>query len=270
MPRKKKQDTPMIATLEEEISTEQQQNVQDTPEVIDEQEISTEVEQQNNQDRVPTIHDVEWTDYVLSFLTEDEKIMGNPTTDGLRRVFEQVMNCEIIQSDSKVVQCPSRENEMRATVEFMLSFKINNATLHSFEIKSVSGSADVYWGNCDKIFRNHPVAVAETRAEGRALRRALRLRKVVAAEEIATEIEDHPDGNNINKITSNQINFIDVMAQRLNINVVKLLEVNNLAKENVYDMLHEEAVAIIRHLSKHQQNFADIPEEILGYSSDWK
>ena len=248
MPRKKKED--MTTTTEREISTE--------------------VEQQNEQDRKPTIHDIEWTDYVLSFLTEDEKIMGNPTTDGLRRVFERVMNCEILESASKVVQTPSRENEMRATVEFTLVFKPDYVPSAFTDTRSVTGCADVYWGNCDKIFRNHPVAVAETRAEGRALRRALRLRKVVAAEEIATEIEDHPDGNNINKITSNQINFIDVMAQRLNINVVRLLEVNNLAKENVYDMLHEEAVAVIRHLSKHQQNFADIPEEILGYSSDWK
>ena len=57
---------------------------------------------------IPTIHDIEWTDYVLSFLTDDEKIMGNPTTDGLRRIFEKVMDCQIIESESKVVQCPSR------------------------------------------------------------------------------------------------------------------------------------------------------------------
>ena len=219
---------------------------------------------------VPTIHDVEWTDYVLSFLTDDEKIMGNPTTDGLRRIFEKVMDCQIVESESKVVQCPSRENEMRATVQFALTFKPNVSNTAFIDSRSVSGCADVYWGNCDKVFRNHPVAVAETRAEGRALRRALRLRKVVAAEEIATEIEDHPDANTINKITNNQINFIDVMAQRLNINVVKLFKDHKLEQENVYDVLHQEAVDVIRSLSKYQQNISEIPENILDYSSDWK
>ena len=233
------------------------------------------LDQQLEEKLVPTIHDIEWTDYVLSFLTEDEKIMGNPTTDGLRRIFEKVMECEITDCDTTVVQSPSRENEMRATVTHTLTYIFNRehpeGSKTSFlNSRSVTGAADVYWGNCDKVFRNHPVAVAETRAEGRALRRALRLRKVVAAEEVASEIEDHPDGNNINKISSNQINFIDVMAQRLNINVNKLFESSNLVYENIYDILHEEAVDVIRLLSKYQQNIADIPEEILSYSNDWK
>ena len=228
------------------------------------------LDQQPEEKIIPAIHDIEWTDYVLSFLTDDEKIMGNPTTDGLRRIFEKVMDCQIIESESKVVQCPSRENEMRATVQFALTFKPNVSNTAFIDSRSVSGCADVYWGNCDKVFRNHPVAVAETRAEGRALRRALRLRKVVAAEEIATEVEDHPDANTINKITNNQINFIDVMSQRLNINVNKLFKQNGLVKENIYDTLHEEAVNIIRKLSYYQQNLSEITEELQGYTSNWR
>jgi hypothetical protein len=219
---------------------------------------------------IPTIHDIEWTDYVLSFLTDDEKIMGNPTTDGLRRIFEKVMDCQIIESESKVVQCPSRENEMRATVQFALTFKPNVSNTTFIDSRSVSGCADVYWGNCDKVFRNHPVAVAETRAEGRALRRALRLRKVVAAEEIATEIEDHPDANTINKITNNQINFIDVLSQRLNIDVLKLLEKLDISCDNVYNIEHEHAISVIRKLNSFQQDTSSISENIIGYNPEWK
>jgi hypothetical protein len=219
---------------------------------------------------IPTIHDIEWTDYVLSFLTDDEKIMGNPTTDGLRRIFEKVMDCQIIESESKVVQCPSRENEMRATVQFALTFKPNVLNTTFIDSRSVSGCADVYWGNCDKVFRNHPVAVAETRAEGRALRRALRLRKVVAAEEIATEIEDHPDANTINKITNNQINFIDVLSQRLNIDVLKLLEKLDISCDNVYNIEHEHAISVIRKLNSFQQDTSSISENIIGYNPEWK
>ena len=221
---------------------------------------------------IPKITELEWTDYVLSLLSEDEKIMGNPTTDGLRRVFEIAMNARIISSTSQVVQSPSPENEKRATVCHSLTFRLNPESTdpEGLNLLTVDGSADVYWGNCDKIFRNHPVAVAETRAEGRALRRALRLRKVVAAEEIAKDIEDHPDENSVSKISNNQINFIDVMSQRLNINVIKLLENHNIKTDNVYDILHENAVDIIRLLSKYQQNLTEIPENITGYSKDWK
>jgi hypothetical protein len=219
--------------------------------------------------KIPTIHDIEWTDHVLSFLTDDEKIMGNPTTDGLRRIFEKVMDCQIIESESTVVQSPSRENEMRATVQFTLIFKLNVSTTAFIDSRSVSGCADVYWGNCDKVFRNHPVAVAETRAEGRALRRALRLRKVVAAEEIVEEIEDHVDGFTVNKITNNQINFIDVMAKRLNINIQKLTLQLDINEENIYNITYEDAVKISTKLAEYQQS-NNIPEDIIGFDSNWR
>ena len=222
---------------------------------------------------IPTIHDIEWTDYVLSQLTDDEKIMGNPTTDGLRRIFEKVMDCEIMEATTKVDQTPSRDNEMRATVTFSLTFKPNTATesgLGLYNTKLVTGAADVYWGNCDKIFRNHPVAVAETRAEGRALRRALRLRKVVAAEEIAEEIEDDITGHSIDKITNNQINFIDVMSKRLDVNVKKMLEKEfDNTEENIYNITYDTAVKIAGKLAEYQQQDL-VPDEVFGFDSNWK
>jgi hypothetical protein len=220
----------------------------------------------------PSIHAIEWTDYVLSLLSDDEKISGNPTTDGLRRIFEIALNCRIISSTSHVSQSPSPENEKRATVIHSVSYALNDVSSGSTDLNIVTtdGAADVYWGNCDKIYRNHPVAVAETRAEGRALRRALRLRKVVAAEELAKDIEDHPDAESVQKISPNQINFIDVLSQRLNINVNELLTHHELPSKNVHDLLHEQAIQVIRNLSSYQQNVSSIPEKIIGYDKEWK
>jgi hypothetical protein len=219
-------------------------------------------------------NDLGWTDHVLELLADDEKIKGNPTTDGLRRVFELALNCTVIKSISNIAQSPSPDNEKRATVVHSLTYILNNMLElpddSPVKYRTVSGSADVYWGNCDKIYRNHPVAVAETRAEGRALRRALKLRKVIAAEEMVEDIEDHPDANSVNKITNNQINFIDVIGQRLNINIKKLLTLNGLDVSNVYSLQHENAVDIIRLLSRYQQNISEIPSEILEYSNEWK
>lgn len=226
----------------------------------------------NTINKVITIHDIEWTDHVLSLLTDDEKINGNPTTDGLRRIFEIALNCRVLGSTTQVAQSPSPENEKRATVVHSITYRLNpeDPDTNNLNTLVVEGAADVYWGNCDKIYRNHPVAVAETRAEGRALRRGLRLRKVVAAEEIAKDIEDHPDSLNVGKISSNQINFIDVISKRININVKNLLSKLAIDHSNVYDISHENAVIVLRELSKLQQNLSDIPSDIMGYDSNWR
>ncbi len=237
------------------------------------EEVAEVVEIKTDVKEIPLTTDLEWTDYVLSLLSDDEKIKGNPTTDGLRRVFEIALNCVVVQATTEMVQTPEPSNEKRATAVHSITYVLNPEAPGALVLNGsriVSGSADVYWGNCDKIYRNHPVAVAETRAEGRALRRALKLRKVVAAEEIAEYIEDHPDKDSVSKITNNQINFIDAIAKRLNINVVKLLEHSGLSYKNIYDMPHEDAVTAIRSLSKHQQAIVDIPGDIMGYLNEWK
>lgn len=224
-------------------------------------------------DTIPTPNQTEWTDHVLSLLKDDEKIAGNPTTDGLRRIFEVALNCIILSSKTSIVQCPEISNEKRATAVHEIQFKLKDKQLDEEDrVRAVSGAADVYWGNCDKIYRNHPVAVAETRAEGRALRRALRLRKVVAAEEIAKEIEDDVNGNSVSKITNNQINFIDVIAKRIDIDVIKLIKFLNieLQNDNIYSLQYDTAVTLITKLSELQRDTAGIDTEIKGYNASWK
>lgn len=234
------------------------------------QKAEDQAEQTDQEITKPDINSLEWNDYVLGLLSEEEKISGNPTTDGLRRIFEIALDCTIIDSTSEVVQSPSPDNEKRATVVHSLNYILNNESLPAeLRARAVNGAADVYWGNCDKVYRNHPVAVAETRAEGRALRRGLKLRKVIAAEEVANEIEDDPDGINVSKITNNQINFIDVLSKRLNINVNNMLTIKNIT-ESIYNVSHKDAVILIRDLSKYQQNLSDIPDNIIGYDSSWK
>jgi hypothetical protein len=219
-----------------------------------------------------TPNDLGWTDYVLGLLSDDEKIAGNPTTDGLRRIFEVALNCDVIEAITEIVQAPTPENEKRATATHTIRYILKSDSSEDSEVKyrAVTGAADVYWGNCDKIYRNHPTAVAETRAEGRALRRGLKLRKVVAAEEIAKDIEDHPDENSVSKISVNQINFIDVIAQRLNVNVANLIKSLAITEANIYNIAHEDAVSVIKHLTSYQQDMSKLTDELLGYQSNWK
>ena len=227
---------------------------------------------EESDNKIVTSNDLEWTDHVLTLLSDDEKIAGNPTTDGLRRIFEIALNCTVTESTSNVVQTPDINNEKRATVVHTISFVLNNdiPTTGYLNTRTVSGAADVYWGNCDKVYRNHPVAVAETRAEGRALRRALKLRKVVAAEEIAKEIDDDIHGGNINKINNNQINFIDVISKRLDIDAAKLLEEMNIDNSKIYSIDYDKAVEIVQKLTAYQQDMTTIPDSIKSYNPSWK
>lgn len=215
-------------------------------------------------------NDLGWTDYVLELLSDDEKINGNPTTDGLRRIFEIAMNCTVTRSISEVCQTPDPNNGQRATVVHSITYVLKDMVPDSpFNTITVNGAADVYWGNCDKVFRNHPVAVAETRAEGRALRRGLKLRKVVAAEELAEEIEDI-EGNNVSKISANQINFVDVLAKRLDISVIKLIDKLDITCDNIYNISHDDAIRIIRTINEYQQDTSSIDDSIKGYQPEWK
>lgn len=228
-------------------------------------------EESNIQTTKVDCNSLEWNDHVLALLSDDEKIEGNPTTDGLRRIFEIALDCTIIDSTSTVVQSPDPNNEKRATVVHSLTYILNDSDADPlFKTRTVSGAADVYWGNCDKIYRNHPVAVAETRAEGRALRRGLKLRKVVAAEELSREIEDNPDIDNTNKISEQQINFMDVLAKRSNINMRELLLDQSIDSSTIKSISHDTAVGIIRELSKYQQNLESIPSKLVGYDNEWR
>ena len=62
---------------------------------------------------------------------------------------------------------------------------------------------------------------------------------------------------------------MDVMAKRLNINIVKLANTMSLDGKNIKKLLHQDAVKLIRELSRHQQEIDDISEDIKPYDHTW-
>ena len=60
-----------------------------------------------------TPNDVGWTDHVLGLLNKDELVEGNPTTDGLRRIFEIALDCTMVQALSDVL--PVSDSRQRET-----------------------------------------------------------------------------------------------------------------------------------------------------------
>jgi len=211
---------------------------------------------------IPTKGDTKWNDYVMKQFTEEELYNGNPLTEGLRRVAEKLI-ADITQIDSTVLQFPEPNNEKRATVKVSIRFANDQV---------FSGVADSYLGNTDAVYKNFPVAIAETRATGRALRSALALRKVVAAEELSTSHADDDYMGEKTHITDNQIKFIEIMCaeNRLNIDIEKFIKQQGYFCTKITSLLHEDSLELQKKLSEYQQDTTKIPEIIRGFNSGWR
>jgi len=201
----------------------------------------------------PTSGDPEWTDYVLGLLTKDEKDQnGNPKTDGLRRVATKLYGDFDIFSD--VIQCPDVENAYRATVSVRLYF-------HSTNGITVCGSADVYSGNTEHEYAKHAVATAETRAEGRALRRALKLVKVLAAEELNNADKDEPDGSD-KRVVGGMLNAIRIMCDRMKVDPFTLSVKLGFNINSIEELTQVQAKQITTTLGKYQRQEEEIPDAV--------
>lgn len=208
-----------------------------------------------------------WTEYVISHMEPDEMVGKSPTTDGLRRVCERLYG-DIESHHTEILDAPNVGNERRATVKVGLSIRLQNG-----DNIYVEGAADVYWGNTDKPFRNHPIATAETRAEGRALRRAMRLTKLLVAEE-NSPVVDHDydsDGEISGTLSQTQENFVIHMCSKLNLNARLLIKritgeaVNSLrdVKANKFDKIQTQLV-------EYQRGEAEVPTELQGFDENWR
>src|SRR5690606_5003641 len=117
--------------------------------------------------------DPEWTDYVLAQMepTEIDK-KGYPTVDGTRRMVEKLLG-RIISSHSNVVQCPTPENNFRGTV-------VHDLKIRTFDndVIEVNGAVDIQKNEVQKPFDQYLISCLCTRAEGKALRRALQLKTI--------------------------------------------------------------------------------------------
>jgi hypothetical protein len=239
--------------------------------------LSMEIEHPEGAEDTPLTTSEEWHDYVMSQFKPNELIDGNPITAGLRRVVEIVLGEIIETGPTQVFPAQDPNGPGRATVVYRVILQ----EYSSGKTKAYSDTADVWHGNTDDLFCAHPVATASTRAEGRALRKALKLR-VLAAEELAkkdiisivqqslnqqaTDGEWDPN----EKISSQQANFIDNKCSQLDVNVMKFVNIGSSNYNSINQVSKDTAKNMIVELNKYQNQTADIPPEIKGYISDWR
>jgi hypothetical protein len=221
----------------------------------------------------------EWNDYVMGLFDPSELIDGNPNCAGLRRVAEKLLGDIISSGPSQVYPATDNNGPGRATVIFEVVFDWHNTG----NIRHFKEVADCWHGNTDDLFCAHPVATASTRAEGRALRKALKV-KCLAAEELTRNKDvaavvrqsinaDKPTTGEISdkdKISAAQLNFVNTLCKKLDINAIKHLNSGPVKCSNVMEMSKKDAIDLLAQLNKYQNGEAQCPPEIKGYDPNWR
>lgn len=219
----------------------------------------------------PSMLSPEWHEYAMTLFEESEMVDGHPLVAGLRRVSELVLGPIIFSGPTQVFPVQRDDHHGRATVIFSVRFA------NGMEYAEV---ADSWEGNTDDMFCAYAVAIASTRAEARALRKALKI-KGVAAEELTkkdtakivreisnTKKSSEGEYNEQDRMSDAQYNFIDIKCKQLNINGEQLFKQHN--ADNKKKVSKKIASDIIDVLNDYQRDKNTIPESILGYKQEWR
>jgi hypothetical protein len=220
---------------------------------------------------MPSMLSPEWHDYAMTLFHESEMVDGHPLVAGLRRVSEVVLGPIVFSGPTQVFPVQREDHHGRATVVFTVEFA--NGMRYS-EV------ADSWEGNTDDMFCAFAVAIASTRAEARALRKALKI-KGVAAEELTkkdtakivrdistTKASSEGEYNEQSRMSDAQLNFIDVKCKQLNVDGQKLFKQFNV--DSGKKVSKKVASDIIDALNDYQRDKSLIPKDIIGYQQEWR
>ena len=216
--------------------------------------------------KVITRVDPEWHDFVMSHFVEEELVEDPnskkklPNVDGLRRVSELLIGT-IIRSEPTVHGSMHSQN-LAATVSYTVVFDEGGL------FKQFGGAADCHEGNIDQAYSRYPTANAETRAEARALRKALGLRKILAAEEVSMAPKEEswlPE--NMSEL---QMALIEKKCKEADIDVLKFINMGKVQYVSWKDVPRDKAGQMVQHLNEYHRDALKIPEEIKGYKEGWR
>tara|TARA_R100001509_G_scaffold164543_1_gene142554 strand:+ start:2491 stop:3447 length:957 start_codon:yes stop_codon:yes gene_type:complete len=220
----------------------------------------------------PAFNTEKWSEWVMSRFADDELENGAPTCDGLRRVTEDVLGpiakVEVIKNDT-----PTVSNKGNATVVVGITIEPVLLEGHPRQGKSiyVEDLADANKLNTPEEIFKHPSATAGTRAESRAYRKMLRLRKVLTAEELASnETNLEEDWSPSTPITDQQITVIDMLCQRTNISVSEFINCGDAKYVCIEQVSEQSAQKMLQYLNRIQRKDAPRPDDVSEYDENWR
>jgi hypothetical protein len=228
-------------------------------------------------DDSPHMLSPEWHDYVMTKFLDGELIEINgeryPNCYGLRRVVELLIG-EIIESKptNLIISSDSTGNNPgRVTCIYEVTIRSHE----NGQLKKYGDVAEVFSINCDDLFLAYPAATAVTRAEGRCLRKLLKVR-CVAAEELTRNkdvgkavrdmIKSAPTDGSYQEedpLSGAQIKAIETRCGLLGIDIMKFINSGEKTYAKLEDVRKKVAIKMIGLLNEYQNNSKPIPLNIL-------
>lgn len=211
----------------------------------------------NEEKEIPEYGSEGWEKFVMdSFLPDelyiDEKGNGYPTLNGMRRIALVVMGKIIISIPVEVHSNPPNSS----FCIYKLKFE---------DGRTFGAAADACLENISGSYCIYPTAIAESRAEARAYRKALMLR-TASAEEIKgnekafdTVLESVKEYDVEGEISQQQISIVNTKCKKLKINQAKFLESENV-NPDFKDAKKSDGVKLSKKISEFQQS--GIPTEL--------
>ena len=219
----------------------------------------------------------EWHDYVMTKFTSGELIEINgdkyPNCYGLRRVVELLIGKIIDSRPVNMIVSPdsTSNNPGRVTVVYEIVVRSHETG----ETIRYGDIAEVFSINTDDLFMAYPGATAATRAEGRCLRKLLKVR-CVAAEELTRNkdvgkavrdmIKTSPTNGAYQEedpISGAQTTLLTNKCKEMNIDVLKFINIGEKTYAKLNDVSKKTAINMIKLLNDYQNNSKPIPVNIL-------
>lgn len=205
----------------------------------------------------------EWHPYVMSLFEEDELVNGNPKVEALARIAQRLFG-EIHRSESRIIQSPTPDNGYMATAEHTIEIGRNYDNVFCYV-----GVGDSNPDNTDAPYNKFSTIMASNRAEGRALRKLLGLKKVISAEEMAKS--DISNDDSPKYCDDPQLNVLDIVCKRLDIDVMKYVNTGEKTYKTIKEVPTDTCRKMLADLDKYQAKGPDgIPVHFKGYKSDWR
>jgi hypothetical protein len=196
-----------------------------------------------------------WAEFILDELNSEEMPDGNPTTAGLRRVTQKVFG-DIETSESLP---PHYINSGYVSIGHHLVVR----RYRDDKLLSVSAYVDVLRDKLIEPFNRHLLSTADTMAEGKALRRLLKVNLHTAEEIKTTELEEEDN----DAVTDNQVLAVQALSKKNDVNVEKLVT-KMIGVDNIYKMTKNDAKNVINKIGTFQRT--ETPKDLEGYDENWK
>lgn len=198
-----------------------------------------------------------WHNYVMGLFNPDELMDGYPKVNGLSRVANLVLGDIISSKATDVIVAPGDTRSVTVNYEVQIEWKLNTpvgfGNMNNLSQVRVFGGVSCCSEDLSSPFGRHPAAVAESKALGRALRKALSL-NIIAAEEMASgSDESAPKAKPTSPITKPLQDVIKVKANALNLNLEKVIVEWTGSKRELSDFTVQEGRDFFEHINSFQQ-----------------